>query len=134
MNYPDTIKNPRLFEQNKSANFDGLFNWKWLEGCFGETKIMPMDFDCVVERHKHYLVIETKYPDTQIPQGQLITLEGLMSPKSFCVMKIWGKEEPLYFETMFAYKGKIYKETGGGVEKAREFVKRWFENYANKGA
>lgn len=129
--YPDTIKNPKQFEQSKPANFDGIFNWKWMEGCFGQTKITPTDHDCVVERYKHYLICESKLPHVAIPQGQLIALEGLMSPKSFCVMKIWGKQEPIYFETMFGINGKIYREKGNGVERARDFVKKWFQ-YASK--
>ena len=127
MRHPDTIKYPDAFNRNQAAGFDGLFNWKWTEGCFGFTKITPMDFDGVVERRKHYLVFETKDPGVEIPQGQLITLEGLMAPRSFCVMKIWGKEEPEYFEASFGLVGeKVYEEKGEGIEKAKIYVERWF--------
>jgi len=100
-------------------------------GCFGTTKIEPMDFDGVVERFRHFLVFETKGIGKEIPKGQLITFEGLKNPKDFCVMKIWGKNKPEYFESSFFYKGKLIEEKGRGLEEAKNFIKRWF-NWASK--
>ncbi len=90
-----------------------------------------MDFDGVVERHGHYIVFETKEVGKEIPQGQLITLEGLRSPKDFCVMKIWGKNEPEHFEASGMSNGKIWMAKGVGTKAARNFVKRWYE-WANR--
>lgn len=91
-----------------------------------------MDFDGVVERYGHYIVFETKEPNKEIPKGQLITLEGLRTPKSFCVMKIWGKDKPEYFEASYGWiNKKVFEKSGKGVEEARDFVKRWYE-WANQ--
>ncbi len=127
MSYPDTIHHPAAFNRNLAAGFDGIFNWSWTQGCFGDTIITPMDFDGVVERRQHFLVFETKEPGVEISQGQLITLDSLMKPKSFFVMKIWGKNVPMRFETQFSWvNGTIASGYGEGVEMARKIVKGWF--------
>lgn len=132
MTYPDTIWSPDSFDRSTPAGFDGIFNWKWTEGCF-TGKIEPMDFDGVVERNHHFLVMETKDVGKQIDQGQQITLDHLMAPKSFCVMRIWGKNEPQYFEATYLRNGTIQKYSNEGVEKAREFVKWWFTDANSRG-
>jgi len=121
---PDTIRNPEAFENSKPAGFDGVFDWNWTKGCFGNTKISPMDFDGVVERNCHYLVFETKKLGIDIPDGQKMTLERLREGKSFTVMKIWGKEKPETVEVVFP-DGKIRKYKG--IEKATAIVKKWFK-------
>jgi len=131
MSYPDTIRYPNAFDRNQPAGFDGIFNWKWTEGCFGHTTIRPMDFDGVVERYGHYLVFETKDLGVEIPQGQKITLAGLRNPKDFCVMKIWGKDEPEYFKITTLHKGHLIEIEGWGVNEAREYIRKWFE-WANR--
>ena len=78
---PDTILYPDKFKKSLGAGFDGVFNWKWTEGCFGDTKIKPMDFDGVVERYGNYLIFETKDIGKPISLGQLITLNNLRNGK-----------------------------------------------------
>lgn len=84
INYPDR------FRQAKPAGFDGVFEWDFLRGAFGNT-IMPMDFDGVVERRGHFLVFETKAEGTPIPVGQKITLEALCKTNIFTVFILYGK-------------------------------------------
>jgi hypothetical protein len=122
--FPDTILYPDSFNKSKAAGFDGVFDWSWTRGCFGDTNITPMDFDAVIERLFHYFVIETKDDGVPIPQGQLITLDNLIKPKDFTVMKCWGKEEPHRF--IIRYPNGIEKEYYG-VDKAREILMKWFQ-------
>jgi hypothetical protein len=121
---PDTIKYPDSFNKSKPAGFDGVFDWAWTSGCFGETKITPMDFDGVVERRGHYLVMETKDPGREIPKGQQITLDGLPKAKSFTVVKIWGKKKPQKAEILYP-NGET--ETVIGEEAIRNLVETWYQ-------
>ena len=135
---PDTIFYPDNFNNSQwqiecphckeIIGFDGIFNWAWTQGCFGKTKITPMDFDGVVERHHHFLIFETKDVGKNIPQGQLLTFEALKTPRTFTVMKIWGKNTPEKMEVNF-HNGKII--TVSTIDEMKEYVKKWYE-WANK--
>lgn len=128
---PETIKYPKTFNNSLPANFDGVFDWSWTEGCFGDTKITPSDIDCIVERHGNFLLMETKDVDVPIPNGQMITLKALYKLGCFTIMLIWGKQSPEYFTVWYPpYVCEEPKEYIG-VEKAREVVSRWYE-FANK--
>jgi len=68
------LHNRDRFNQWLPALFDGEFDWDFLKPAFNGTKIMPMDFDAVVERRGHILIFETKAPGTDVSVGQRITL------------------------------------------------------------
>ena len=131
---PDTIKYPENFKKsqwqlecpycNRVIGFDGVFNWAWTQGCFGESKIAPMDFDGVIERHKHYFVFETKDVGVPISQAQVWTLDRLIEAKTFTVMKLWGKDSPQKFIMKWP-DGKDSKEYQG-VEMARKILTKWY--------
>jgi hypothetical protein len=135
---PDTIKHPGSFIKSQwyiecsycgeIIGFDGVFPWGWIieavKSVNPKSKIMPMDFDAVIERNSHYLVIETKDIGVDIEMGQLITLNNLKHPKSFTVMKIWGKENPVKME--------INKQDGqiiiiNNFEEMKNWVRRWYK-------
>ena len=78
MSLPKTIHSPDIFEKSPPCGFDGVFDWSWTEGCFGETSITPMDFDGVVERKGHFIIFETKKRGVVVPKGQLYTFESLL--------------------------------------------------------
>ncbi len=139
MEMPDTIKHPENFIDSQWSircphcdeiiGFDGVFHWGWTQGCFGETKITPMDFDGVVERHGHYLIFETKDVGKDTPLGQRITLENLTQAKSFCIIKVWGKVKPESFELRFGYHNESTKNepiSGYGEEALVIRVKKWY--------
>lgn len=94
------IHNEDNFNKTLPAGYDGRFDWDVFKeaGCFGDTKIEPMDFDGVVERNKHYLVFETKDEGKSVPTGQEITLSNLNDAQSFTVVFLWPKSPP--FQTM----------------------------------
>ncbi len=128
MEYPNTILYPDAFDRNKPAGFDGVFDWAWTQGCFGDTNITPTDFDGVVERMRNYLVIETKDPDVKIKRGQLLALDNLSSPLSFLVMKIWGKTcpESFYWNHTYIDGTRISSGMGYGVAEAKKRVQDWY--------
>ena len=125
---PDTILYPDKFKKSLGAGFDGVFNWKWTEGCFGDTKIKPMDFDGVVERYGNYLIFETKDIGKPISLGQLITLYNLRNAKSFSVFKIWGKEVP---EKLIIIQPSGKEIEYSGLENIRQRISDWFK-WANR--
>ena len=127
-NLPNTILYPEQFKKSKPAGYDGVFDWSWTDGCFGKTKITPMDWDGVVERKGNFIVFETKNPGQQIPDGQKFTLQAAHKTGLFTIMIIWGKRIPESFEVWYP-KGEVRKYSG--IEKAKKIVSRWFE-YANK--
>ena len=88
------IKHPQRFAAWLPAQFDGEFGWDFLAMAFRGTKIMPMDFDAVIERRGHYLVFETKAKGRKIDAGQAITLTGLWQNKGFTIIHVEGKTAP----------------------------------------
>lgn len=132
---PDTIKHPRTFIDSPAAGFDGVFNWEWTKGCFGDGKITPMDFDGVVERKGNFIVFETKAAGVPIPKGQLLTLQRAHELGAFTIMLIHGKQQPeavqIWCPPDFR-DGRVMEEFKDvSVSQARGFVSRWYE-YADK--
>lgn len=129
MSLPSTIYNQDAFMRSPSAGNDGVFDWSWSHGCFGETRITPMDFDGVIERRGNFLLFETKNPGNAIPIGQEITLKSAHALGCFTVMVIHGKQLPEEIEVW--YPNSQIKRQFQGVDAAKEQVKKWFA-YANK--
>lgn len=120
------VRDEKAFAASLPAGYDGRFDWDYLDGCFGETKIMPMDWDGVVERKGNFIVFETKNIGAQIPQGQLITLERAWRLGVFTIVFKWGKTEPERLEIWYPRGAKkIYEK----VDKAfvRDRVKAWYQ-------
>lgn len=140
-NYPDTVKYADAFERSqwhidcpycgKIIGFDGIFDWRWVTESIKKvnpkTNITPMDFDGVVERHSNYLIFETKDVGVDISKGQLITLKNLQKPKTFTVMKIWGKENPEKME-INSHDGVV--KTTCDLGEMKNYVSRWY-SWAN---
>lgn len=123
-----TIRNQEAFNNSLSAGFDGVFDWDFLvrAGCF-YGNIQPMDVDAWVERHKRYLLFETKAPMKEVPQGQRWALERLRNAKSVTVIYIWGKTftEITKYE-IFTSKGQHIEYNGkDAAQKLIEYVDGW---------
>jgi len=130
------IKNPKRFSQAQPANFDGVFDWDFLIPAFVGTKIEPTDIDAMVERHRRILLFETKEPSRQIPQGQVIALEALLTigKGNIYLMILYGKtDDTIVGMDEWYYKNGAIKQRGfhqcdcGYVV---ERVSKWF-NWAN---
>ena len=114
------------FNKNLPAGYDGYFDWDFFKeaGCWGNTKIEPMDFDGVVERHHHYLIFETKDEGIDVPLGQSITLDHLRNAKSFTVLTLWPKTPPFRKMELKHDNGKI--EIIEGHQQIIQRVKDWY--------
>ena len=132
---PDTIKYPETFNASPAAKYDGVFDWSWTKGCFGQTNITPMDFDGVVERKGNFIVFETKNWGVQIPKGQEITLQQVYGTGVWTVMMIQGKAEPEMAKVWCApgfKKGSMMDRYSPiTTERARTFVSDWYQ-FANE--
>lgn len=135
MTLPSTIKHPDTFQKSPSANFDGVFDWSWTGGCFGDGKITPMDFDGVIERKGNFLVMETKNLNVPVPQGQIFTLESAFKLNVFTVVFIQGKQKP-EFAKAWCQPGfsnglvmKDFKPTD--IKRMQVFLSSWYQ-FADK--
>ena len=68
------IRNPEKFNTWLPAGFDGEFQWDFITLAFNGTNIKPMDYDGVVERRGHRLIMETKDEGKKVDLGQAIAL------------------------------------------------------------
>ena len=124
MNLPPTINYPSTFLRSPSAGFDGIFDWSWTDGCFGDTRIKPMDFDGVVERKGQFIIFETKDVGVPIPKGQLYTLEAIHRLGCFTVVLIYGKKKPETAEVW--YPGRPTRRPVVGIDRIKDIVRKWY--------
>lgn len=102
---------------------DNLWDWGFLDGCFGNTRVKVTDIDGMIERRGYFLILETKLPDVEIPKGQSILFDALVSTKRFRVLIIWGeRNNPLYFQDW-----KRFKKTKCTEKDIQRFVQGWFK-------
>lgn len=114
-----TINNEKVF-------LDGLWDWGCLDGCFGETKIAPTDIDGFVERNGHFLVLETKHPNTRIPYGQEITFKEMIKTGLFTVVIIWG-EKNIPEEIELRTSKAIWHFNNANIKNLYWIVSEWFK-------
>ena len=124
MNTPKTIKHPDNFYRSVGSDFDGVFDWEWMQDCWPNPHDKPMDIDGFKERRGHCLIIETKDPGKDIPLGQRIGLEALHRKRDVSVMIIWGKQEPQHGEFWFPNSRAVEKFVG--ADHARDLVRLWY--------
>ena len=122
---------PERFKQAAPAGFDGIFEWDFLLPAWAPTKIEPMDFDAVVERHGNFLVFETKEPGASIPRGQEITLKTAVRTGHFWVVVLYAKvaEQITGWELWYlGTKSKKFriKKFEGNAADLTAFCRRWF--------
>jgi len=107
-----------------------LHDFENLEGCFGNTRIMPTDIDGLVERNGKFLVIEFKPVGKQTPTGQVITLTRLAAIPGFTVIIVYHEpcglhehKHPVAMRVV-GTQGETPINVGG----LREFVSQWFRD------
>lgn len=117
-----TIQDPEKF-------CAGLWDWKILEGCFGNTRIMPTDCEGIVERNGYFLYFETKSPGANVPEGQRIFIKSLVATGKFTVFILWGrKNQP---ERVQVYtRHTEHAPESCDVQRLRKLVTSWFR-FAN---
>ena len=129
--HPDTIHYPGTFDKSPSSGFDGIFDWSFTSGCFGKTKITPMDFDGVVERKGNFLVFETKDIGVPVPKGQQYALEALWRKGCATILFIEGKQHPEYAKVWCqpAFNDGLFMSKHipvTDIDKLRKFISDWY--------
>ena len=76
--------------KDKAKYVANLWDWGFLDGCFGHTKIRVTDLDGLVERNGHFLFIEAKSSGVGVPRGQQILFDRLIESPQNSVLVIWG--------------------------------------------
>jgi hypothetical protein len=129
-----TITYPGAFHRNPPAQYDGLFDWEYLRGCFPRG-IMPMDFDANVElgNGRHFITFETKNAGVAISNAQHDCLMRLARLGSHTVILQWfkGREagEWQWVRRDSRERGLLYiapkRWSPVGHEDQREFITTW---------
>lgn len=115
--------------RNMNAYDRGFWDWKILQGCFGNTSISPTDVDGLVERKGNFLFIETKQPGAPMPKGQEITLRSL-AQRGHTVLIARGSDEKVTgLEKWTAMGDESFPNAT--LQTLREMVAGWFD-FANK--
>ena len=118
------IKYPDNFNNSVASDFDGVFEWDYLDGVFPRG-IMPMDWDGVVEINKKFLVFETKDVGIEVPKGQLWALQRATMVGPFIVIIIWGKKDPEVYQLIIG--GELKEKKECDKEKIRLLCSKWVE-------
>ena len=101
-----------------------IWDWSFLNDCFGATNIRVGDIDGFVERRGHFLYLEVKRLGSPIEKGQAISLNALARQKNSAVLVIWGpRNRPKFYK----WWGEKYAVHPADEETIRKLVARWFE-------
>src|SRR3990167_1307858 len=87
-----TLFNEKRFAEWLPADFDGVFHWGFLQGCFPRQSIEPHDFDAVVEIGGNFLQFETKADNARISGGRRDTINALLENPRWTVFIVFGKQ------------------------------------------
>lgn len=107
-----------------------VWDWSFLNDCFHGTNIRITDIDGHVERKGHFLYFETKGPNVEVSQGQMIMFKMLTKDHAFDVIIIWGNPNKPQRAQIIS-RGKEYRIFDCDTNKLHDVVSRWFQ-YANK--
>lgn len=110
-----TIHSPDIYAAN-------IWDWGFLDECFSPSKIKITDIDGLIERNGHFLLIETKMPDIEIPKGQSILFDALLKTRCFHVLIIWGYRNKPEHRMFWGYSRKV----PATEQSIKEIVKRWY--------
>jgi len=131
------IEHPNTFNLMRPAQFDGVFNWDFLDGVF-PRKIKPLVFDAVIEVNGYILIFETKTSNSTIPKGQLYTLESVIRG-GFATVFVLVFDLPkgqnikiidnlISFDIWYLKRNQIVKEKmNATVDNVKKCALQWFQ-------
>jgi len=127
MALPDTIRHKSNFKRSTPAGFDGAMHYDWINEAFSDTRITGTDFDCVVERWGHFLIIESKDEKKKVPRGQIITLSRLWAAGKCTVFFSSPKDRPEIIHVVWERELEYDPETHyiQDFREAMGLVSRW---------
>lgn len=113
--------------RNDYAYKNSLWDWTPLNECFQGTNIRVTDIDGLVERNGKFLVIETKKPGDEIPQGQFITFDALLNTGVFTIFVVWGSRGVPQEIRVFTRDGRNNKHyITADMKLLQKIVTEWF--------
>lgn len=124
-----TIHNMPLF-------LNGLWDWAFLDGCFGQTKIRPTDVDGQVHTRfpkDRYLELEAKSINASIPTGQRMKFDSYLrvnreiGRELFTILVFWGNADTK--EITHMRKWGTTERIACSMQDVRQFVYDWFNNH-----
>jgi hypothetical protein len=118
------INNPEKF-------LASIWDWSFLDNCFGNTKIKVSDIDGVVERNGQFLFIETKGHGVTIPHGQNILHKALIAMGNATLFIIWGDPNETASQVEIHCRGgEIIVRRDVTTSQLQDFISKWFD-FAN---
>lgn len=102
-----------------------LWDWGCLNGCFGDSGIRPQDVDGEVERHGHFLHLETKGSGVPLKEGQRRCIQAKVDTGRFTVIVVWGKPQQPE-KLLFLCRGQERLEENASLELLRHYVACWY--------
>ena len=115
---------------NMDHYMSNIWDWGFLNRCFGNTNIRVTDIDGMVERKGKFLVIETKSHDAPIPEGQKRMFEAMKNNSAFTVLIIWG-DKNLPQKCKLILEGNEYEFSSVTAGTIQDIVSMWF-HFANQ--
>lgn len=104
---------------------EGIWDWTIFNDCFSPSNIRITDIDGLVERHGHFLLLEGKKEDIEIPLGQKILFNMLKKIPNWTVIIFWGIP-PKEIKGFEAFGEFSRPEATCTIWELKEFIKRWF--------
>lgn len=114
--------------RNKKVYVASLWDWGFLDECFGGTRIRVTDVDGLVEHNGFFLLIEAKTPGKDVPVGQAILFDQLIKNDHWAVLIIWGAPS---IPERVQFWGRVPFEAD--ADKVKSLVTRWYA-YAHAGS
>lgn len=107
------------------APLKARWDWGWLDGCFGSTRISASDIDAIWERHGYFLIFEVKRPDELLPEGQLLLLRALSASSMTDVYVLRGPRNAPETIQSVTPRG-LGPSEWSSQERVRALVAAWF--------
>jgi hypothetical protein len=113
--------------RSRDAYRDAAWDWEFLNGCFGGTRIRPTDIDGMVERHGHFLFLEMKPPNGHLSKGQEIALEQLSCLPRHLVLIAWGDQETCRIDRVCVMVDGYSVDFPCTTERFQRIVRDWYK-------
>jgi len=107
--------------KNKDVYVANLWDWGFLDSCFGGTRIRVTDLDGLVERRGHFLYLEAKSPGKEVPIGQQIMFDHIVAAGN-TVLVIWG--QPNDPQAAQVWGSEVFI---ADTAKIQQIVARWYQ-------
>lgn len=102
-------------------------DWCFLNPAFAPSRVRVSDVDGIVERHGHFLVLESKPSRSGLSEGQAILLREL-SDLGFLVLVVWGPAEEIFWAQIVGFTQRM----NATDKTVCRIVEAWFGE-ANRG-